>query len=208
MKQTISRSPSIGDCRRICAPDPTIKIDPDKIGELIGPGGKNIRPHYGDLGRRDQLTMTRRSTFAINGETRARARLREAVEGVRRSPEVGKIYNGVVKRIMDFGAFIEILPGKEGLCGISSKSPIGGSNWVGEVLHEGQEIPVKLLEVDKMGRLNLSYIDALDDRGESEPEPSAPRPNEQRMGKKGSSRGRRRRCHCSRRSCERRLGPS
>ncbi len=63
---------------------------------------------------------------------------------------------------MDFGAFIEILPGKEGLCHISklSKQRV---NKVTDVLTEGQQIPVKLLEVDKQGRLNLSYIDALEE---------------------------------------------
>ena len=73
------------------------------------------------------------------------------------------IYDGTVKKIMDFGAFVEILPGKEGLCHISklSRSRV---EKVSDVLKEGQEIPVKLLEIDKLGRLNLSYVDALEDR--------------------------------------------
>ena len=62
---------------------------------------------------------------------------------------------------MDFGAFVEILPGKEGLCHISKLSRSRVSK-VTDVLKEGQQIPVKLLEVDKMGRLNLSYIDAVE----------------------------------------------
>jgi len=64
---------------------------------------------------------------------------------------------------MDFGAFVEILPGKEGLCHISkfSRSKI---NAVSDVVKEGQQIPVKLLEIDKMGRLNLSYIDAIEEQ--------------------------------------------
>ena len=64
---------------------------------------------------------------------------------------------------MDFGAFVEILPGKEGLCHISklSRSRV---EKVSDVLKEGQEIPVKLLEIDKLGRLNLSYVDALEER--------------------------------------------
>ena len=64
---------------------------------------------------------------------------------------------------MDFGAFIEILPGKEGLCHISKLSR-ERVNKVTDVLKEGQQIPVKLLEVDKQGRLNLSYIDALENK--------------------------------------------
>ena len=63
---------------------------------------------------------------------------------------------------MDFGAFIEILPGKEGLCHISKLSRKRIAS-VSEVLKEGQVVPVKLLEIDKMGRLNLSYIDAIED---------------------------------------------
>jgi polyribonucleotide nucleotidyltransferase len=70
----------------------------------------------------------------------------------------------VVKRIMDFGAFVEILPGKEGLVHISKLSR-QRIERVTDVVKEGQEIPVKLLEVDKMGRLNLSYIDAIDPDG-------------------------------------------
>ena len=88
---------------------------------------------------------------------------KKAVKGITEDPEVGTIYQGTVKRIMDFGAFVEILPGKEGLCHISklSKQRV---NKVTDVLTEGQVIPVKLLEVDKQGRLNLSYIDALDEQ--------------------------------------------
>jgi polyribonucleotide nucleotidyltransferase len=89
------------------------------------------------------------------------------VLGIVSDPEVGRVYNGTVKRIMDFGAFVEILPGKEGLVHISklSRQRIA---VVTDVVKEGQEIPVKLLEIDKMGRLNLSYIDAIDPDGETQ----------------------------------------
>ena len=86
----------------------------------------------------------------------------KAVKGITEDPEVGTIYQGTVKRIMEFGAFVEILPGKEGLCHISKLSRQRVSK-VTDVLKEGQVIPVKLLEVDKQGRLNLSYIDALEE---------------------------------------------
>jgi polyribonucleotide nucleotidyltransferase len=83
------------------------------------------------------------------------------VLGIAEDPEVGRIYQGTVKRVMDFGAFVEILPGKEGLVHISrlSRTRI---NAASDVVKEGQNIPVKLLEIDKLGRLNLSYVDALD----------------------------------------------
>ena len=78
-------------------------------------------------------------------------------------PEVGRIYEGTVKCIKDFGAFIEILPGKEGLCHISKLSR-NRIEKVTDVLQEGQKVPVKLLEIDKLGRLNLSYIDACEEQ--------------------------------------------
>ena len=80
---------------------------------------------------------------------------------------MGNIYNGTVKRIMEFGAFVEILPGKEGLCHISKLSRQRVEK-VTDVLKEGQQVPVKLLEVDKMGRLNLSYIDAVEELGKKQ----------------------------------------
>ena len=86
-----------------------------------------------------------------------------AVIGIVEDPEVGRIYEGTVKCIKDFGAFIEILPGKEGLCHISKLSR-NRIEKVTDVLQEGQKVPVKLLEIDKLGRLNLSYIDACEEQ--------------------------------------------
>ena len=88
-------------------------------------------------------------------------------------PEVGKIYNGTVKRIMDFGAFIEFLPGKEGLCHISKLSRRHIES-VTDVLEEGQKVPVKLVEIDRLGRINLSYIDAIDPDGAPSRPPRRP----------------------------------
>ena len=82
----------------------------------------------------------------------------------RRTPDVGRIYDGTVKRIMDFGAFIEILPGKEGLCHISRLSKTRVEK-VTDVIHEGDKVRVKLLEVDRLGRLNLALESALDESG-------------------------------------------
>ena len=138
----------------------TMKIDVDKIGALIGPGGKNIKAvsaQYGvTINTEDDGTVT---IYGKNAASTDGAKA--AVKGIVEDPEVGLIYNGTVKRIMDFGAFVEILPGKEGLCHISkfSRTKIAS---VSDVVSEGQQIPVKLLEIDKMGRLNLSYIDAVE----------------------------------------------
>ncbi|GAB1433548.1 polyribonucleotide nucleotidyltransferase [Spirochaetota bacterium] len=139
----------------------TLKVDVDKIGAIIGPGGKNIKAmcdQYGvKINIEDDGTV---SIFGINSNSAEAAKA--AVLGIAQDPVVGTIYQGTVKRIMDFGAFVEILPGKEGLVHISrlSKTRIASAS---EVVKEGQSIPVKLLEIDKLGRLNLSYIDALAD---------------------------------------------
>ena len=82
-------------------------------------------------------------------------------------PEVGKIYHGTVKRIVDFGAFIEILPGKEGLCHISKLAKTRVKQ-VSDVLQVGQQVDVKLIDIDRMDRLNLSYIDAQPDAGKKD----------------------------------------
>ena len=96
----------------------------------------------------------------IYGKNNAAAQeAKKLVQSIIEEPECGKIYHGTVKRIVDFGAFIEILPGKEGLCHISKLSHDRVKN-VSDVLEVGQEVDVKLIEIDRMGRLNLSYIDA------------------------------------------------
>ena len=158
MKQTIS-----GPAPEISPYAPkidTMKIDIDKIGALIGTGGKTIKAlcqQYGvTINTDDDGTVT------IYGKNAAATdAAKKAVKGIVEDPEVGLVYNGTVKRIMDFGAFVEILPGKEGLCHISKLSRTRVEK-VSDVLKEGQEIPVKLIEIDRMGRRNLSYIDAVE----------------------------------------------
>jgi polyribonucleotide nucleotidyltransferase len=141
----------------------TLRIDIDKIGALIGPGGKNVKAlceqYSVKINTEDDGTVT---IFGKN--TKDAEDAKAAVVGIACDPEINKVYNGTVKRIMDFGAFVEILPGKEGLVHISKLSR-QRIVQVTDVLKEGQQIPVKLLEIDKMGRLNLSYIDAIDPDG-------------------------------------------
>jgi polyribonucleotide nucleotidyltransferase len=141
----------------------TMKIEVDKIGALIGPGGKNIKA----LCEQYSVTINTENdgTVTIYGKNAKDAEeAKMAIQGIVSDPETGRVYQGVVKRIMDFGAFVEILPGKEGLVHISKLSRQRIAQ-VTDVVKEGQEIPVKLLEIDKMGRLNLSYIDAIDPNG-------------------------------------------
>ncbi|MCL2720074.1 MAG: polyribonucleotide nucleotidyltransferase [Treponema sp.] len=138
----------------------SLRIDIDKIGALIGPGGKNVKAlceqYSVKINTEDDGTVT---IFGKNTKDAENAKV--AVLGIASDPEVDRIYNGTVKRIMDFGAFVEILPGKEGLVHISKLSRQRIAQ-VTDVLKEGQQIPVKLLEIDKQGRLNLSYIDAIE----------------------------------------------
>jgi polyribonucleotide nucleotidyltransferase len=143
----------------------TMKIEVDKIGALIGPGGKTIRA----ISEQYHVTVNTDNdgTVTIYGKNPLDAEAAKvAVTGIVSDPEVGCIYNGTVKRLMEFGAFVEILPGKEGLVHISKLSRDRVVS-VSDILKENQEIPVKLLEIDKMGRLNLSYIDAIDPDGET-----------------------------------------
>ena len=137
-----------------------MKVEVDKIGAVIGSGGKNIK----NIAEKAEssVDIDDHGNILIYGKNKEKAQLaKDMVKALVEEPEAGKIYNGVVKRITDFGAFIEFLPGKEGLCHISklSKERV---NSVTDVLSEGQEIPVKLIEIDRMGRVNLSYIEAID----------------------------------------------
>ncbi|EFW37080.1 polyribonucleotide nucleotidyltransferase [Treponema phagedenis] len=159
MNQTISKPNA--DISKYAPRIECVKIAVDKIGALIGPGGKNIKA----LSEQYQVTINTDNdgTVTIYGkDSQSALDAKAAVIGVVEEPEVGRIYQGTVKKIMEFGAFVEILPGKEGLCHISklSRERVGK---VGDVLKEEQQIPVKLLEIDKMNRLNLSYIDALEE---------------------------------------------
>ncbi|MCL2410539.1 MAG: polyribonucleotide nucleotidyltransferase [Treponema sp.] len=160
----------------------TLRIDIDKIGALIGPGGKNIKAlceqYSVKINTEDDGTVT---IFGKN--TKDSEEAKAAVMGIASDPEINKIYNGTVKRIMDYGAFVEILPGKEGMVHISKLSRQRIAQ-VTDVLSEGQQIPVKLTEIDKMGRLNLSYIDAIDPDGAPPESENDSRPRENRGGRR------------------------
>ncbi|MBR4426465.1 MAG: polyribonucleotide nucleotidyltransferase, partial [Spirochaetales bacterium] len=144
----------------------TTKVAEDKIGAVIGTGGKTIKGIAQATGA--EVNIDDDGTVTIYGKNTACAQAAlEMVKAIIEEPEVGKIYQGTVKRIMDFGAFVEILPGKEGLCHISKLARTRVEN-VSDVLEVGQVIPVKLIEIDRTGgRLSLSYIDAIDPDGES-----------------------------------------
>ena len=137
----------------------TMRIEVDKIGAVIGSGGSNIRSITestgADVNIEDDGVVTiycRRK----EGAERAQRLVEQAVE----EPEVGKTYAARVTRIMDFGAFMEILPGKEGLCHIS-RLTADHVGHVEDVVKVGDEVQVKLIEIDRMGRLNLATLDAV-----------------------------------------------
>jgi polyribonucleotide nucleotidyltransferase len=134
-------------------------INVDKIGTVIGPGGKSIKSITEETGATINIENDGKvAIYCKNKEGAVRAH--EIILGLVSDPEVGKVYTGKVKRITDFGAFIEILPGKEGLCHISRLSATRVRS-VTDVVKEGQEIQVKVIEIDSLGRVNLSSIDAL-----------------------------------------------
>jgi len=138
----------------------TMKVDEEKIGAVIGTGGKTIKAIAAQSGA--VVNIEDDGTITIYGSNNASAQsAKELVNSIIEEPEVGRIYQGTVKRIMDFGAFIEILPGKEGLCHISKLSRKRVEH-VEDVLKVGQVVPVKLMEIDRQNRLNLSYIDAIE----------------------------------------------
>ncbi len=132
----------------------TIKIDPDKIREIIGPGGKMIRKITAHSGASIEVEDDGTVRIAsCDGESTQKAL--DMIGGITEDAEVGKIYKATVKRIMNFGAFCEIMPGKEGLVHVSELSDTYVDN-VESVVKVGDEIMVKVIEIDQQGRINLS----------------------------------------------------
>jgi len=137
----------------------TVKVKEDQVRTVIGSGGKNIRQIISETGVTINVEDDGTVTIA-SSDAEAAARAVAMVKWLTEEAEVGKIYRGTVKKILDFGAFVEILPGTDGLLHISqiSKERV---EKVTDVLHEGDEVMVKVLEVDKQGKIRLSRKDAL-----------------------------------------------
>src|SRR5207249_3162076 len=141
----------------------TIKIPPDKVREVIGPGGKMVRQIQSETGTTVELEAD--GTVRITGaKPEGREKARAMIEGLTKEPEVGEVYEGKVTRIMGIGAFVEYLPGKEGLVRISELST-DRVNRVEDVVNVGDTVTVKIAEVDRMGRVNLS-IRAVSEGGD------------------------------------------
>lgn len=134
----------------------TLKIPVDKIGELIGPGGKVIKNIIAQTGA--TVDVEDDGTVTISGiEDEAVKKAMDWVSGMMREVTVGETFEGPVKRILPFGAFVEILPGKEGMVHVS-KMAQGFVNNPEEVVKVGQEVKVKVLEIDEQGRINLTML--------------------------------------------------
>ena len=131
-----------------------MSIPVDKIGAVIGPGGRTIRAIIQETNATIDIENDGTVTIGSSNEESAKAAI-NALNSLTKDPEVGELYTGKVTRVMDFGAFVEIMPGKEGLVHISQLSDKHVDRVEDEV-SVGDEITVMLVEVDRMGRINLS----------------------------------------------------
>jgi len=137
-----------------------MQIHPDRIREIIGPGGKTIHKIVDETGCKIDIEDDG-SLFIMSMDEEGAQKAKFFIEAILADVEVGKTYNGTVKRIMDFGAFVEIIPGvlgtsgKEGLVHISQLAE-ERVNKVKDIVDIGDQILVKVTEIDKQGRVNLS----------------------------------------------------
>jgi polyribonucleotide nucleotidyltransferase len=141
----------------------TIRVKPEKIREIIGPGGKVIRGIIEATGVKMDVEDDGSVTIASSDEAASQKAI-EMVQRIAAEAEVGKIYKGTVRKIVDFGAFVEILPGTDGLVHISQLAP-ERVRRVADVLKEGDEVMVKVLEVDRQGKIRLSRKEAMQEIG-------------------------------------------
>ncbi|MBN1426579.1 polyribonucleotide nucleotidyltransferase [Candidatus Fermentibacteria bacterium] len=173
-----------------------LKVRVSKIGEIIGPGGKNIRQITEETGAKIDIEDDGRVIIAAVDEECSN-KAREWIERIVQEAEVGKTYTGKVKRITNFGAYVEYLPGKEGLVHISQLEHYRVGK-VEDVVQEGEEITVQCIGIDEMGRVDLSRKALLPrpaDAPEDSPRPErrGPRPGGDRGRRPGGDRGPRRR---------------
>ena len=148
-----------------------IQINPEKIGEIIGPKGKTIRAIQDESGAQIDIDDSGIVKIAaISGEAGARAR--EMIEAIVAEPEVGRIYEGPVKNTTTFGAFVEIMPGTEGLCHISELADHRVEKTE-DIVKKGDVVRVKLLSIDEKGRLRLSMKAAAAEDAQGAPQQDA-----------------------------------
>jgi len=144
----------------------TIHIKPDRIRDLIGPGGKVIRGIVEETGVKIDVEDDG-TVYVASADGDSMQKAIDRIRGITAEAEVGKIYRGTVRKIVDFGAFVEIFPGTDGLVHISQLAD-ERVRKVSDVLKEGDVINVKVLEVDKSGKIRLSRKEALKEEGNSQ----------------------------------------
>jgi len=132
----------------------TLKVKPDKIREIIGPGGKMIRSIIEETGVKIDVEDDG-TVYVSSQDGDSMSRAVDRINRITAEAEVGKVYKGLVRKVVDFGAFVEILPGTDGLLHVSQIGP-GRVRRVADVLKEGDEIMVKVLEIDRQGKIRLS----------------------------------------------------
>jgi polyribonucleotide nucleotidyltransferase len=178
----------------------TVQINPEKIGELIGPKGKNIRGIQEESGAEITVDDTGLVTIAAVGQD-SMERAKQMVQAITVEPEVGAVYEGPVKSTTAFGAFVEIMPGSEGLVHISELQH-GRTEKTEDVVKKGDRVKVKVIERDERGRLRLSMkalipkpgADATAEApaysdGSAPAAGDAPAPREERPRREGGDRG-------------------
>ena len=138
----------------------SIQINPDKIRDVIGPGGKVIRSIVAETGAKIDIDDSGRVVI-MSPDQAACQKAIDKIKGLTAEAEVGQLYLARITRIMDFGAFAEILPGTEGLIHISQLDHTRVQK-VTDVVREGDQVMVKVIEIDKEGRVRLSRKAALD----------------------------------------------
>jgi polyribonucleotide nucleotidyltransferase len=135
-----------------------LQINPEKIREVIGPGGKVINEIIEECGVSIDIEDSGRIFVTAEKEAAAQKAV-EWIKNITREVKVGEIFHGKVKRVLDFGAFVEILPGQEGLVHISQLAPFRVGK-VEDIVKVGDIIPVKVISIDEQGRINLSLKEA------------------------------------------------
>ncbi|HZU82445.1 MAG TPA: polyribonucleotide nucleotidyltransferase, partial [Polyangiaceae bacterium] len=142
----------------------TINVKPDRIRDVIGPGGKMIRAIIEQTGVAIDVEDDGTISIASSDDTSAQKAI-NIIKGLTQEPEVGEFYMGVVRRIVDFGAFVEILPGTDGLIHVSELDA-KRVNKVTDVVKEGDEVLVKVISIDRQGKIRLSRKEALGQKPE------------------------------------------
>jgi polyribonucleotide nucleotidyltransferase len=143
-----------------------IEIHPDKIGDVIGPGGKIIKKIQAETGAKIDIEQSGKVYIACV-DAAGGERARKMIDDITRDVKVGEVYLGRVTRLMNFGAFVEILPGKEGLVHVSQLAPHRVERPE-DVVKIGDELMVKVVEIDSQGRINLTRKGLLTPEEEAE----------------------------------------